>query len=217
VNEGDCPSVNELPIRPHVARASLANCRIDVDGVTIVQNSSRNVWRQTPKARDCAVVERMHRTVDCALLDDVGDTLLDAFAFDLDVNATTFGHDFEHLSECRNSNAFGQANRPELRKRKLGDCASTIGIRVASNRRVVVDHDLAVDGGVNVELDGVSAALEGSAKGWKRVFRKLARRTAMTNAFCPSDAQSRLRQSGYIAARYHLNGLRLVTSTQWTE
>ena len=70
----------------------------------------------------------------------------------------------EHLRQRRNADAWSSSTLRDLVERELGDGAPGMALGRRRQRRVVVNDDDAVRGGVDVELDGVGPALEGAPK-----------------------------------------------------
>ena len=119
----------------------------------IEQNAAGNAGRFFRGASDCVVIKGMQRVVVAEFVRDVDHLIFDAESLQLDVDRRALSDRVEHVAQSRDSVAI-----PEIDVRQIAPCRSRD--HLALDRRVMMDHDLAIVGYMGVQLDGVGAAVE---------------------------------------------------------
>lgn len=104
------------------------------------------------------------------------DGLLDVHPFELDVCGRRVADDVQNVRKARHPRSTAEIHAGEIAPGRARD-------HVAVGDVIVVNDDLSVSRGMNVELDGIGAMLDGEEKTGEGVFNPLPWRAAVCDPF----------------------------------
>lgn len=180
VNPLNEPRVDELEVRPNVARVGELGDRENVDISVLEQNTARDLGRDLADAHDRVVVERVNGAASSARPDHIDHRSLDVRSFDLDVNRRVPRRRGEDRAQLRNPAATIELDGAYFVPRHLGERAAG---PASANVGIVMHHDYTVGRAMDIELYRVSAALVCPRKGGEGVLGELAFGASMGDSF----------------------------------
>jgi hypothetical protein len=152
----------------------------DVVLVSVPYGALPQIGRDLAKVCVRLVVERMHGAPRGALPNDIGDRALDLDALDLHVDRRCGGGSRKDIVEPRNADAGAEVDASHVVPHAVGNRPA--GERHCLTRRIVVYDDDSVLGRMDVELDPVCTALEGSVERCQSVLGEFPIRPPVGNA-----------------------------------
>jgi hypothetical protein len=172
--------VDEGHLLPEVLRTGGSERRNRIDVTPDLKHAGANRGEDALHISNDAMIERMNGTVRGGLANGAHHQRLDMNSLDLDVHEGALTDRVKHIVEGRNLDIMLEPKSRELRTGHFGNAPK--GMILGVNRRIVVNEDLSVTGGVHIELDRVGTKLDSPHEGGDRILGQRLVRAAVGDA-----------------------------------